>query len=80
MTERRNGEKWNHKILIRVIEALIIIGVIYGGIKVTLASLCTDVNKLKCKTEDMALKVNTLETKFEFIKEILTRIERKINK
>jgi hypothetical protein len=80
MTERRNGEKWNHKILIRVIEALIIIGVIYGGIKVTLAGLCIDVDTLKCKTEEMALKVNTLETKFEYIKETLSRIERKINK
>jgi hypothetical protein len=34
----------------------------------------------KCKTEEMALKVNTLETKFEYIKETLSRIERKINK
>jgi predicted Zn-dependent protease len=80
MIEKRNSEKWNYKIISRVIEAIIIIAMIYGGIKVTLAGLCIDVDTLKCKTEEMALKINTLETKFEYIKETLTRIERKINK
>ena len=81
----RKTDKWIYTWLPKIIEVILIVGVIYGGMKVTLANLCADVNTLKIRCEKQSaideaqnLKTNTLETQFVYIKETLNRIERKL--
>ena len=81
----RKTDKWIYAWLPKIIEIVLIIGAIYGGMKVTIANLSADINVLKIKSERQPaidemqnLKTNTLETQFVYIKETLNRIERKL--
>jgi hypothetical protein len=78
MENNRKADSWLYMMLPKVIEIIAVIAVIYGGVKVTLAALVNDVESLKCKVESSTLKINTLETRFEYIQETLNRIERKL--
>lgn len=86
---KRKTDKWIYSWLPRIIEVLVILAMIYGGMKVTIAGLNADVNKLKCDIENQKIESNTtkvevgnikteMNVRFEYIAKTLDRIERKI--
>lgn len=63
----------------KILEIVIVVAVVYGGITVTLGYLKDDMRLYKTKTDEVCLRVNTLETKFDYIKESLDRINKKLD-
>jgi hypothetical protein len=76
--KKRCSDGWFYTMLPKAIEIVAVIAVIYGGVKVTLAALVNDMNGLKADCKIYSLKINTLETKFEYIQDSLNRIEKKL--
>jgi hypothetical protein len=74
----RKTDNWLYTWLPKIIEIILVVAVIYGGMKVTMANLSADINTLKIDSKEQGYKINTLEANYKNIKETLDRIERKI--
>ena len=73
-------------IFIRLVEVIIILAVMYGGFRVTINNLQSDVSVLRDtvgtskNTENLCERTVALETRWEGIEKTLKRIENKIDK
>ncbi len=82
MAEKRAFEKWNYKVVSGLIEAAVIIAVVYGGMRVTLAGLSADVSTLKHDSSEHTLDIGKIQTeidvRFKYISKALDKIDRKL--
>jgi hypothetical protein len=72
---RRKSDNWMYSWGPKIAELLAAICIFYGGFRVTISTMKDDVACLKSAKETHALKINTLETKFDDIKEDLKEIK-----
>jgi len=57
---------------------LVTVGIIYATVWTTLGNHTIDIADLKCTTKATEMRTAKLETQFDFIKESLARIDRKL--
>lgn len=75
-----DGRGWIKEYLPKAIELIIAIAIVYGSVNATLSYMKNDVAETKTEVKCLTLKVNTLETKFDYITQQLEKIDRKVSK